>query len=49
MLPREIEYKVEGNLLIPFVYVDFDSFMDHYEWFVINYKQVRRGKRKRGA
>ncbi len=49
MLPREIEYKVEGNLLIPLVYVDLDSLMDDYDWFTINLKQVRRGKKKRGA
>lgn len=48
MIPRVIEYKVEGNLLVPLVYVDLDSLMDDYDWFTINLKQVRR-KRKRGA
>ncbi|MDU0332647.1 hypothetical protein RW092_20975 [Paenibacillus sp. 3LSP] len=46
---REIEYKAHGNLLIPFVYVDMDSLMDNYDWFMIGVKQVRRKKKKRGA
>lgn len=44
---RTIEYKKEGNLLIPLVYVDLDSLMDDYDWFSIGLKQVRcKGKRK---
>jgi hypothetical protein len=46
---REIEYKAHGNLLIPFVYVDLDSLMDNYDWFMIGFKQVRRKQKKRGA
>lgn len=46
---REIEYKAHGNLLIPFVYVDMDSLMDNYDWFMIGVKQVRRKHKKRGA
>ncbi|WP_170287170.1 hypothetical protein [Paenibacillus faecis] len=50
MLPRVIEYKVDGNLLIPLVYVDMDLLIDDYDSFMINIKQVQRCKqKKRGA
>lgn len=48
MIPKVIEYKVVGNVLIPLVYVDLDVLIEDYDSFMINIKQVRRHK-KRGA
>ena len=47
MLPKVIEYKVEGKVLTPLVYVDLSKLIDEYDSFMINIKQVRR--KKRGA
>lgn len=47
MIPKVIEYKVEGKVLIPLVYVDMDKLINEYDTFMINVKQVRR--KKRGA
>jgi len=47
MVPKVIEYKVDGNLLIPLVYVDLDMLINDYDTFMINIKRVRR--KKRGA
>lgn len=49
MLPKIIEYKVEGNVLMPLVYVDIDTLIRDYDSYYTGIKQVRRGKRKRGA
>lgn len=46
MLPKVIEYKVEGNLLTPILFVDLGYLIDNYDAFMINIKQVRRGRRK---
>jgi hypothetical protein len=47
MLPKIIEYKVEGNLLKPLVYVDLSLLIEEYDSFMINIKRVTR--KKRGA
>ena len=49
MIPAVIEYKVQGNVLYPLVYADLSQLMDDYDSYMIGIKQVRRGKRKRGA
>lgn len=49
VLPKVIEYKVDGNVLIPLVYVDMDLLINEYDTFMINIKQVRRKQKKRGA
>ena len=46
MLPKVIEYKVDGNLLIPLIYLDLDLLFEHYDSIMVNVKQVRR-RRKR--
>lgn len=48
MLPKVIEYKVDGNVLRPLVYVDLTKLMDEYDMFMIGVKQVQH-KKKRGA
>ncbi|WP_158301764.1 hypothetical protein [Paenibacillus mesophilus] len=47
MQPRVIEYKVEGNVLTPLVYVDLSLLIEDYDSFMINIKRVNR--KKRGA
>lgn len=47
MLPKIIEYKVAGNVLIPLVFVNLDVLIEDYDSFMINIKQVRH--KKRGA
>lgn len=49
MIPAIIEYRVEGNVLWPVVYMDMNALIEDYDSYMINLKQVRRGKRKRGA
>ncbi|URJ36634.1 hypothetical protein MF625_001053 [Paenibacillus polymyxa] len=49
MIPKVIEYKVEGNVLTPLVYVDLDKLIDNYDSFMLNIKQVQRKHKKRGA
>ncbi len=46
MIPRIIDYAVEGNVLYPYVYLDLDLLIKEYDAIIINTKQVRRGKRR---
>lgn len=46
MVPKEIEYKVDGNLLIPLVYVDLNYLMDNYDSFMVNIKRISRRKKR---
>lgn len=46
MVPRIIEYKVEGNVLFPLVYIDISKLIDDYDSTMLYVKQVRRGKRR---
>lgn len=46
MLPKVIEYKVEGNIITPLVYVDLSVLIDEYDSFMLNVKQVQRKKER---
>ncbi len=46
LVPKIIEYTVQGNVLTPLVYVDLNKLIGSYDSYMINVKQVRRGKRR---
>ncbi len=46
MIPKIIEYKIEGNVLYPLVYMDLSRLISDYDSIMIGVKQhVRRKKR----
>lgn len=45
MLPKIIEYKIEGNVLYPLVYMDLSLLIDNYDSIMMSVKQVRRKRR----
>jgi len=46
LVPKIIEYTVKGNVLTPLVYVDLNKLIESYDSYMLNVKQVRRGKRR---
>jgi len=47
VIPRIIEYKVDGNILTPLVYVDLTELIENYDSVMLNVRRVT--KKKRGA
>ncbi|GLI09941.1 hypothetical protein YDYSG_59740 [Paenibacillus tyrfis] len=45
MLPKILEYKIEGNVLYPLVYMDLSLLIDEYDSIMMSVKQVRRKRR----
>lgn len=45
MIPKIIEYKIEGNVLYPLVYMDLSLLIDEYDSIMMSVKQVRRKRR----
>ncbi|MDO3678251.1 hypothetical protein [Paenibacillus ehimensis] len=46
MIPKIIEYKIEGNVLYPLVYMDLSLLIDDYDSIMLNVKQRVRRKRR---